>query len=335
MSSSESTIKQTHQNNFGGYNLVSTLYTYDEINIIVENTITKHKYQFSKVAKEILELTQKSKFEMEAEQLYNLYITSVNQKNDNVKLIMSTDVSNNLLLTISWTIHHEEIKLTRTFELICQTVHQTDTERMEKMFIDFVKQKEKLEQLAEDLKKMDLNKKFTDVYDYVNSESDRLIDRQMKRMDNKMDDLKTEVNEALNMVTNDMANQGQNNLINVTVFADVYKSTDTDVFNMIVDKKSKMSKLFITAQIGLPNRLTVHLQTWTFGRKSQTTTTSPLQSPAGRNVPLLCMGMIVEHYETGPQTLTLTLPGTKLPFNNTVDNTIFLPYCVVKVEEIM
>ena len=98
---------------------------------------------------------------------------------------------------------------------------------------------------------------------------------------------------------------------------------------MIVDKKSKRSKLFITAQIGLPNRLTVHQQKWTFGRKSQTIMTSPIQSPAGRNVPLLCMGMIIEHYETGPQTLTLTLPGTKIPFENN------MPYCVVKVEEII
>jgi len=324
MSSSELTIKQTHQNNFNGYNLISTLYTYDEINIIVENTISKHKYQFTKVAKEILELTQKSKFEMEAEQLYNLYITAVNQKNDNIKLTTSWDSSNNLLLTISWTIQHEDMKLTRTFELLCQTVYQTDTERMEKMFIDFVKQKEKLEQLAEDLKKMDLHKKLTDVYDYVNSESDNLWNRCLKRTDNKIDDLKTEVNDALNMV-----NQGQNNLINVTVFADIYKSNDEEVFKMIVDKKSKRSKLFITAQIGLPNRLTVHQQKWTFGRKSQTIMTSPIQSPAGRNVPLLCMGMIIEHYETGPQTLTLTLPGTKIPFENN------MPYCVVKVEEII
>jgi len=324
MSSSESTIKQTHQNNINGYNLVSTLYTYDEIQIIVENTVSKHKYQFTKVAKEILELTQKSKFEMEAEQLYNLYITAATQKNDNVKLTTSLDSSNNLLLTINWTIHHEAMKLTRTFELLCQTVYQTDTERMEKMFIDFVQQKEKLEQLVTDLKKMDLTKKLTDVYDYVNSESDNLWNRSIKRMDNKMDDMKTEVNDALNMV-----NQGQNNLINITVFADIYKSTDEEVFKMIVDKKSKRSKLFITAQIGLPNRLTVHQQKWTFGRKSQTTMTSPLQSPAGRSVPLLCMGMIVEHYETGPQTLTLTLPGTKIPFENN------MPYCVVKVEEIM
>ena len=326
MSSLESTIKQTHQNNFGGYNLISTLYTYDEINIIVENTITKHKYQFSKVAKEILELTQKSKFEMEAEQLYNLYITSVNQKNDNVKLMMSTDVSNNLLLTISWTIHHEEIKLTRTFELLCQTVEQTDTERMEKMFTDFVKQKEKLEQLAEDLKKMNLNKKFTDVYDYVNSESDRMFERQMKRMDNKMDDLKIEVNDALTIV-----NQGQNNLINVTVFADLYKSTDNEVFKMIVEKKSKKSKLFITAQIELSSSITIHQQQWTFGRKSQTTITAPLYSPSGRNGPLLCMAILTEHYETGPQSLSLTFPGTIL---TTVYGDI-TPYCSVKVEEIM
>ena len=325
MSSSESSIKQSHQYLFGEYNLISTLYNYDEIHIIVENTVTKHKYQFVKVAKEILELTQQSKFEMEAEQLYNLYHTAVTKKNDNVKFTTELNTDHNMVLTINWTIHYNEMNLTRTFTLICQAVPQTDVERMEKMFTDFVQQKEKFEQLANNLKILDIDKKFTDIYDYVNSESDALWNRQMKRMDTKIDDLKTEVNDAL-----DMVNQGQNNVVNITVFADIYKSNDNAVFKMIVDKKSKMSKLFITAQIGISNRMTVHQQTWTYGRKTSSTITSPLISPAGRASPLLCMGLFTEHYETGPQTLTLTFPGTK----HSIDGEN-VPFCIVKVEEIM
>jgi len=322
--SSDSAVKQTHQIGFNGYNLLSALYTYDEMHVIVENTVTKHKYQFVKNAKEILELTQKSKFEMDVEQLYNLYLLAVSQKNGNVKLTNSIDSNNNLVLIIHWTIQHDEMKLTRTFELVCLTVLQTDTERMEKMFTDFVKQKEKLEQLAEDLKKLDLNKKFTDIYDYVNSESDTLWNRQMKRMDNKIEDLKNEVNDALNMV-----NIEQNNLVHVTVFSDTFRSNDDAIFKMIVDKKSKKSKLVITAQIGLQVG-TVHQQKWCYGRTSSTTMTAPLHSPGGRNGPLLCMAVLTEHYETGPQTLTLTLPGTKLATFNELTS-----YCTVKVEEVM
>lgn len=334
MSSSDSVVKHTHQNNFNGYTLTSTLYTYDEIHIVVENTVTKHKYQFAKVAKEILELTQKSGLNLEAEQLYNLYLEAVNQKNENVKLTTSLDTSNNLLLAIAWTLYmqRDEIKFIKTYELLCQPVAQTDTERMEKMFTDFVIQKETLEKTVEELKKVDLTKKLTAVYDYVNSENNSLWNRQMKQNDNllnrqmkQMDDLKTEVNDALNMV-----NCGPNNVVNVTIFSDIYKPTPAEIFSMKVDKKSKMSKLFITAQIGLPNRVTVHQQQWTFGRHSTSTITSPLQSPGGRATPLLCMGLFSEHYETGLQTLYLTLPGAKIPLDNDANL-----YCTVKVEEIM
>lgn len=316
MSSANSTIKQTHQNIFDDYTLNSTLFSYDEIHITVENNITKQKYSFIKTAKEILELTQRSKFEMEAEQLYNLYQMAVNKK-ENIQLTVKFDTINNLVLVINWTIQHDDMKITRSFELTCQTVFQTDTERMEKMFKDFIKYKETLEKTVEELKNLDVNKKFSDVYDYVNSEYTNLWDRQRKRMDTKFEELKTELNDAFNIV-----DQGQSNLINVTVFSDFYTPTNDALFTMTVNKKSKMSKLLITGYFGYHGNVTT--QKWTYGKESSTSITLPVYSTNG---PVTCTVMINNHYETGPQTLSVIFPGMSYSGIN--------KYCTVKVEEII
>lgn len=373
MSSSEFSIKQTHQNTFNEYALTSILFTYDEIQLDIENTVTKHKYSFLQNAKDILELTKLAKFEMEAEQLYNLYLMAVNKRNNNVQMTIELDSSiASLVLKINWTIKHDEMKLVRTFKLTCGAVPQTDTERMEKMFTDFVKHKEALEKTIEELKKVDSSKKTSDIYDYINSESesqnklmdkkindvdkkivtvydyintenDSLWNRVSKRMDTKINDFKIEVSDALTDV-----NQGQNNIVNVTVFSDMYKSKGSELFKMVVNKKSSMSKLFVTAQMIIetapnintaqPNQIGRRIslseimgrrQLWTFSGNSVTNFVSPLKPP--HDCSLLCMTLIEEHRETGPQTLTFTLPDTQYIESHHE----WELYCSVKVEEIM
>lgn len=348
---SHSPIKQTHQTKFNEYQFTSTLYTYDDIHIDIENTITKHKYSFVKTAKDILELTQRSKFEMDPEQLYNLYLIAISQKTENVKMITSLNIMGDLVLTVNWTITHEEMKMTRTFELTCTKVVQTDAERMEKMFTDFVKQKEKLEQTVEDIKKLDTNKKFIDVYDYINSESTALSTRLLKRTDNvietlkertnsamenfnirndiKIENLKTEVNDAL---SDAVACLNPSNVVNVTVFSDYYSPNNDTVFSICVNKKMSLSKLLITSNIILNGFVSVDTQQWSYIGKSCTNITTPLgyhYSPNDTHprMPLICMSIIEDHTETGPQTLSLKLPNAKLQHAPL--------YCVVKVEEIM
>ena len=69
------------------------------------NYINQLLYSTKKNAKEIMELTRLSKFEMNSEQFYNLIVTALSNINNTIVLGNSTYYEDKIVLEINWNIY--------------------------------------------------------------------------------------------------------------------------------------------------------------------------------------------------------------------------------------
>ena len=278
----------------------------NKITIMCEHRVSKNKYIFKKDENDIMELTKKSKIELDSQQFYNLIVDALSDPDDTDNAI-DTKIEphdNYLIVNIIW---HICENLKREFYLAFDKVPISDTDRMAKIFSEFLVQKD-------------------DIYNDHNLLIKRVNEVESKRGNNLVnvtvytDNVRKEITTSKDIV------------IKMTVDKKLYNSILLITGTLCVHGEANAELPQIWTLKG-PIRTTVGIgQTENYNKND------------GYGRPVPCMCVIANHTDVGVQELTLkfnshsSAQGFKFINPNKLDHHSYGEYqttSVVKVEEII
>lgn len=128
------------------FTLTAILFKDGELLLHAESAASKHEYQMTKTAKDILEFTKNSKMELEPSALYRLILESVDK--DINTMVVDWDAKEqqqSFMFKLIWHVVETDNKFDRVFEFQLDRLEISDADRMSKMMLemsqhDFVSQ---------------------------------------------------------------------------------------------------------------------------------------------------------------------------------------------------